>query len=482
MLKKNLRKVSSLLLAVSSVAAVAQGQTTVTLYGALSNFDVLNDSGHDAYGFEIEIQGVTSIGGSFSWNRYGAPNVVPFNGGVYVRYMAKWDPATGKFTTATPPAVNMTPTNGHQCVLGTLNYDTSGCEHFGVWTMANPTKTVYRWMFADPNNPGSLVSSSTPVAIPAPVWNVLPPAKPADPPIVAADVVAPIAPKPAETYGDAQWMKVYKTEHDRQVGLDELLADNPVVPEQAAQVETSWYLVQAKVGGNGKRNQRRNQGSLGNGKKAVVRRYEFFKFTGTYDAVTHEAVCADLLCNAPADSEVGDFIGAQNAAGNLNVPAQQTLTVTVSGNGQVDGAPGAIRCPGACSATVNVGTAFTLTAKANSGSVFAGWTGACAGTSPTCTVELDSTADTTATFLPLYTLSVSRSGKGLITSNPAGINCGLTKGGNCSTKYAQGTAVTLTAAPDAGAVWSGWAGACSGTSLTCTVPMSKDTSVQGNFK
>jgi hypothetical protein len=222
---------------------------------------------------------------------------------------------------------------------------------------------VYRWLIADPANPGQLLPVGTPSGIPAPSWVVLPPAQPGGAPEVAADIVAPVPPAPAAEYGDAQWIKVYKTENKRQVGLDELIADNTVVPQDPAQVETNWYLVQAKLGGNGKRQQKRNQGPLGNSSHAVVRRYEFFKSTGTYDAVTHEAICADGRCNVPADTEVRDFIGAQNAAANLNVPASLTLTIATAGNGQVAGTPGAIKCPKECSATVATGTVFTLTAR-----------------------------------------------------------------------------------------------------------------------
>lgn len=78
-------------------------------------------------------------------------------------------------------------------------------------------------------------------------------------------------------------------------------------------------------------------------------------------------------------------------------------------------------------------------------------------------------------------LTVGRSGKGSITSNPAGIACGVGSGG-CAASFASGTTVTLTAKPDAGAAWTGWTGACTGTSLTCTVTLNKDTSVTANFK
>jgi hypothetical protein len=238
--------------------------------GSLANFDVQNNTGQEAYGFEIEIHGsMTGVGGTFNFNRYGAPQVVRFTGGVYVRYM---------------------------------NYQTSGCEHFGVWSPTNADSPIYRWMFADPNNPGKLIPAGTPVAIPAPVWTVLPPAKPADPPQIAVDIVAPIPPKVNETYGDAQWMKVYKTENGRMVGLDELVADNPVVPLDAAQREAESETESGRA--------RRRQPRGG----AAVR---VLYVHGRVRPASHEAICADGLCNASADGEVGDFIGAQSAAENL---------------------------------------------------------------------------------------------------------------------------------------------------------------------
>ena len=67
-----------------------------------------------------------------------------------------------------------------------------------------------------------------------------------------------------------------------------------------------------------------------------------------------------------------------------------------------------------------------------------------------------------------YALSVSRcgSGSGLVTSSPAGIDCGS----DCSEMYASGTSVTLTAAAASGSTFSGWSGACAGTA-ECTVEM-----------
>jgi hypothetical protein len=63
-----------------------------------------------------------------------------------------------------------------------------------------------------------------------------------------------------------------------------------------------------------------------------------------------------------------------------------------------------------------------------------------------------------------------------VTSYPDGINCGPT----CSANYANGTLVTLTAAPDPIMTFAGWSGACTGTG-TCTVTMDMAKSVTATF-
>src|SRR5262245_25244579 len=70
----------------------------------------------------------------------------------------------------------------------------------------------------------------------------------------------------------------------------------------------------------------------------------------------------------------------------------------------------------------------------------------------------------TATGLTL-TVSPSGTGQGTVTSNPAGINCGL----DCTEAYGSGVVVTLSAAATNGSVFGGWnGGGCSGTG-TCTL-------------
>jgi predicted outer membrane repeat protein len=74
-------------------------------------------------------------------------------------------------------------------------------------------------------------------------------------------------------------------------------------------------------------------------------------------------------------------------------------------------------------------------------------------------------------------LSVVTTGSGTVTSSPAGIDCSST----CSTRFGEGTVVTLTATPAAGSTFTGWSGAgCSGTG-TCQVTMSAAESVTATF-
>jgi hypothetical protein len=63
------------------------------------------------------------------------------------------------------------------------------------------------------------------------------------------------------------------------------------------------------------------------------------------------------------------------------------------------------------------------------------------------------------------TVNVEGSGTGHVTSMPAGLDCP----GTCAASFAIGTEVTLTATPDADAVFGGFTGGCTATEPTCTV-------------
>jgi hypothetical protein len=134
----------------------------------------------------------------------------------------------------------------------------------------------------------------------------------------------------------------------------------------------------------------------------------------------------------------------------------------------VEDATRVIRCPGACSTTVNAGTSVTLTAAGRKG-VFAGWSGACQGVSLTCTFNVNSAAPVTALFKSNYKLVLKSNGVGTVSSNPVG------------SAFLQGTQVTVTAGPSA--VWKGWTGGgCSGLSRSCTTTINADTTLTANFR
>ena len=77
-----------------------------------------------------------------------------------------------------------------------------------------------------------------------------------------------------------------------------------------------------------------------------------------------------------------------------------------------------------------------------------------------------------------YTLSVNKTGTGtgIVTSSPAGINCGS----DCTETYNSGTSIILSATPDASSTFTGWSGACTGTG-TCSVSMNGAKNVTATF-
>ncbi|MFG6466135.1 InlB B-repeat-containing protein [Roseateles sp. BYS87W] len=486
-------------------ASLLPAQAQVVMAGSYQNFDVLNNTGAPTYGFEMEVWGISKshLTRIFPSNfypdviRYGFGSATDFPGGVNVRWAARYDPATGRWSTATPVPPSLTSVPGESCwTLGMpATYASAGCEHFGISSTLNPSRIVYYWLVPDPAVPGNLMRTSQSVSIPAPTWSVVQPANPALPPVVAAEVPAP-PPRVVAQFGDAQWVRVYKTENAAKVELEQLVGDNrAVVPEQAAQLEVSWSLLQADPPDGGRKRQRgklANQGNVGAGNRAVVRRYEYYKYAGAYDPVTHEALCADLTCTAPSPGELGDAVGAQNAAANLDVNA---LTVSVLGSGSVSSSDKVIACPNKCQGVYTPGSTVTLTVKPASGNTFSGWSGACTGVATNCTVTLNAEKAVTATFAaqagggggggggagggsPSVKLVLATSGSGTVVSTPAGIDCGKT----CSAAYTLGTTVALRAVPAAGKAFTGWTGACSGLDPNaCVVTLNADTKVQAGF-
>lgn len=487
--------------------ATSRAQSAI-IYGSLGNFDIANDTGKVCHGFEVDIDGVSvdQVPGAFSANRYGMPTITPTPTGVAVRWQTSYDAGAGAWATRT--LQHTVPWFSGQCYQWVpATYQDGGCEHFGTWTTGNATQVSSHWLCEDAATPGALVPAQPPTAVPYATYVVAPPARVADPPQLQAEVDAPEPPEAPELFGDAQWERTFIVQLPRELTLEELVADNPgAVPMDPAQLEANYNLLQAdppnsgNTGGRG-RGRHRHTSTILPTTRAVVRRIELWAYTGNYDPVTHEALCADLTCKTASAGEVGELLSVQMTAANV-IP--DSVVVTAVGKGLVESTDKLISCGSKCAASYNAGSAVTLKAKAASGSVFSGWNGACAGTGD-CTVAANGIVNVGATFVTApaggggggatgggggggstttqFALQVSRTNSGTVIGSPAGdklLSCG-TAAGTCSAKFAAGTLVTLTATPPAGKSFVGWGGACSGTALTCAVTMDASKSVQATF-
>jgi hypothetical protein len=177
--------------------------------------------------------------------------------------------------------------------------------------------------------------------------------------------------------------------------------------------------------------------------------------------------------------------GPRAVTGVFDVAAYAlSVRTTGAGRGTVTSSPAGLACADACAATFPAGTVVTLTAAPAAGSVFAGWSGGCGGASAaslTCVVTLAAAETGTAAFAPIPTFALgvatAGAGRGRVTSSPAGIDCP----GACAREYPAGTAVTLTAAADAGSAFGGWFGGCAGLAPTCTVTLTQAMAATATF-
>lgn len=152
------------------------------------------------------------------------------------------------------------------------------------------------------------------------------------------------------------------------------------------------------------------------------------------------------------------------------------LQLTNTGNGTVTPSPLGTSCGVDCYRYTH-GTSVTLTPAGGTGSSFGSWSGDCTGTG-TCSLMMTGPKAVTATFpLNLYTITVARTGGGLVTSTPAGVSCGAT----CSFQFAHGTSLSFFKTPDdPGVDFNGWTGPCTGTGA-CTFTVTGPVTVNASF-
>jgi hypothetical protein len=104
-----------------------------------------------------------------------------------------------------------------------------------------------------------------------------------------------------------------------------------------------------------------------------------------------------IYCAVVATNSVGTEY--EFSSNEIVVPWLGTLSVskTGGGSGTVSSAPAGIICGVSCEALFEEGSAITLTAVADSGSEFTGWSGACSGTGP-CAFIIGEGAEVVANF------------------------------------------------------------------------------------
>lgn len=175
-------------------------------------------------------------------------------------------------------------------------------------------------------------------------------------------------------------------------------------------------------------------------------------------------------------------LGGCGGSGDDVQAVRHALSLTRIGQGRVVSAPAGLDCGSTCSAAFDAGTVVALTATADPGWRFEGFSGACSGAE--CALTLDAGQQVTASFVEepvtpppeARALSVARVGEGRVVSAPAGLDCGSA----CSAYFDDGAVVTLAATAADGWFFRSWNGACTGAE-SCALTMTADLSVGALF-
>ena len=181
-----------------------------------------------------------------------------------------------------------------------------------------------------------------------------------------------------------------------------------------------------------------------------------------------------LTASPAVGSELIRWIGCENEHGNqCDVTATKNTSVTAvfnleqlqlavtkggSGGGTVTSSPTGINCGGTCATLFNYGTAVTLKGTPGPNSEAAQWSGCeSVNGADECKVKITAAKEVAASFaLEQHQLTVTTlgTGTGIVTSSPAGINCGA----ECQANFNHGTAVTLKGTPGPNSEAAQWSG------------------------
>lgn len=375
-----LHRLNRIAIAAAALATLLppSAQAVVSVVGSLANFDVVNNTGRPAYGFEIEFEDSSfyksDVGSVFGLNRnfgvWGTTGVVRFgtvdvsdyndaggqHAGVRITYGGIF--ASG---ITTPDNAGGFSTAGESCWPGAkgAGWISAPCDHYGVQSAKTPATTRYAWLVLNPANPApASFADYTKVLAGIPAVNLVysppPAAQPAAPAQVQVQIqaIAPVRPAaPAELelpevqdqWGEAFWVRTFKTKVDRRIDLGNLLQDDREM--EAAEVESEWSILQRRpldrigdgkdLGANEAKEKIDDIGDADVG-KAVMRRYEFYRYLGPTNPEDGEAICDTACENDPLGLHlVGEFVGAQMAGYNIEaaapVPEPQTWALMLAG-------------------------------------------------------------------------------------------------------------------------------------------------------
>lgn len=209
-----------------------------------------------------------------------------------------------------------------------------------------------------------------------------------------------------------------------------------------------------------------NQGQSSTCNASAATGYRFTSWSGDCSGTSPSCTISNITSN-------------KTVTANFTVTYALAVTKNVSAGGTVISSPAGINCGATCSYAFNGGQSVALTPTPANGYYFSSWSGACSG-SEACTVTMDAAKTVNANFTAIpvghSVLSVTKTGLGSVTSAPVGINCS----GTCNATFANGTIVTLTAAPVTGYYFSGWTGACTGQG-TCKLNIDGNRSAAATF-
>lgn len=157
------------------------------------------------------------------------------------------------------------------------------------------------------------------------------------------------------------------------------------------------------------------------------------------------------------------------------------LALAGNGGGTVTSDPAGLGCGSICSASFDIDSEVTLTAEPDAGSGFAGWTGACAGTGPTCSVTMDEAKNVEATFTlvkrQIAANIVGGGGVEIVSGSGEPVICDK----DCVLEFDHGSDVALTATADPKWEFQGWTGQCSGNPERCELTASRDLGATATF-